>query len=113
MSRPVSTRIVRRLATYAVIAALAGGVMVPSSASEARSPEERSEAATKSRFTAPDHQVQTDRWFSTDAEPDQERSFRGWIASVYSKLLGLKAAISLVISQAWKLGHGKPDNTCS
>lgn len=113
MSRPVPTRIVRRLATYAVIAALAGGAMVPSAASEARSPEERSEAATKSDATAPDNQGQIDLWLSTDDEADPERSFRSWIASIYSKLLGLKAAIGLVFSQAWKLSHGKPDNTCS
>jgi hypothetical protein len=113
MSRPVSTRILHRLAIYAVIAALVGGAMAPSSAAEARSPEERSEAATKSDSTAPDHQGQIDLWLSTDAEPGPERSFRSWIASVYSKLLGLKAAIGLVLSQAWQFGHGKPDNTCS
>ena len=116
MGRPISARIFHRLATYALVAALAGGATIPSSVSEAEafSPEERSGAATKSEPATQDHQGPIGLWLLSDNEPDAEQSFfQSWLARVYSKLVGLKAAISLAFSYAWQLGHSKPGNTCS
>ena len=49
-----------------------------------------------------------------DGEANAESSFfRSWLADIYNKLLGLKAAISSALPHAWKWGHGKSDNTCS
>lgn len=115
MDRPVAARTARRLTAYALVAALSIGAAVAPSVSEARAPEERPKSMGNSAAAALNHPGAIDQWFAIggdeiEAEPS---SIRSWWAPVYERLLGLKAAISLALSHAWKWSHSKPDNTCS
>jgi hypothetical protein len=114
MDRSIAAQFRHRLVCYALVATLSVGATIAPSVSEARSPEERTEAEGKSGLMNPDYRGTMVHWFAeTDGKADaQSSSFQSWLVGIYNKLLGLKAAISSAISHSWKWGHGKPDNTC-
>jgi len=114
MDRSIAAQFRHRLVSYALVATLSVGTAIAPSVSEARSPEERTEAVGKSDLMNPDYRGTMVHWFAeADGNADgQSSSFQSWLASIYSKLLGLKAAISSAIPHAWKWIHGKSDNTC-
>jgi hypothetical protein len=115
MVRPIAAQFHRRVASYALIVALSLGATTAPSVVEARSPEERPKTAGDSTSANENRREGIGHWLTTvEGKTEAQPSFiRSWLAGVYEKLLGLKAAISLAFAHAWKWSHGKPDNTCS
>jgi hypothetical protein len=113
MAQPTSARVRRRVAVYALVAALAMGATTYPPAAEARIPEERSEAAISSTLTRQPHRGPADLWAEIDDGSDAKPSFfQSWLATIYSKLLALKTAVGTALAYAWKLGQTKAPNTC-
>jgi hypothetical protein len=114
MGQPKPGRAFRRLAVYALAAALALGATAHASAVEASPREKHSDATDDSSATMQGHDRPSSIWSSAEHDADAKPSlFQSWLASIYIKLISLKSEIQLVLSYAWKLGHTKPDNTCS
>jgi hypothetical protein len=114
MDRSIAAQFRHRLGSYALATTLSIGATIAPSLSEAGSLEERREAVETSDRMDEDHRGTMVRWFAAaEGEANAEPSFfQSWLADIYSKLLELKAAISSALPDAWKLGHGKSDNTC-
>jgi hypothetical protein len=114
MDRSIAAQFRHRLGSYALAATLSIGATIAPSMSEADALEERREAVGTSGLTDQDHRGTMVHWFAAaEVEVNAEASFfQSWLAHIYDKLLGLKAAISSALPHAWKWGHGKSDNTC-
>jgi hypothetical protein len=114
MDRSIAAQFRHRLSSCALAATLLIGATIAPSVSEAGSLEERREAVGTSGRTDQDHRVTMVHWFAAaEGEANAESSFfQSWLADIYHKLLGLKAAISSALPHAWKWGHGKSDNAC-
>ena len=90
------------------------GATTHAAAVEASPREKHSDATGDSSATMQGHDGPSSIWSSADPDPDAKPSFfQRWLASIYIKLISLKSEIQLMLSYAWKLGHTKPDNTCS
>ena len=114
MGQPKPVPASRRLAIYALAAALALGATTHAAAVEASPREKHSDATGDSSATMQGHDGPSSTWSSADHDPDAKPSlFQSWLASIYIKLISLKSEIQLILTHAWKLGHTKPDNTCS
>ena len=113
MGQPQPARAFRRLAIYALAAALAFGATTYATAVEASPRERGSDATGDSSATTQARDGPSSIWSSAKHDADAKPSFfQSWLASIYIKLISLKSEIQLVLSYAWKLGHTKPDNTC-
>jgi hypothetical protein len=114
MDRSIAAQFRHRLGSYALAAALSIGATIAPSLSEAGSLEERSEAVGTSDRMNEGHRGTMVRWVvAAEGEVNAETfSFQSWLADIYYKLLGLKAAISSALPHAWKLGDGKSHNSC-
>jgi hypothetical protein len=114
MDRSIAAQFRHRLVSYALVATLLVGATIAPSVSEARSPEERTEAVGKSGLMNQDYRGTMAHWLAeADGKVDaQSSSFQSWLADLYNELVGLKAAIRSAISHSWKWSHGKSDNTC-
>jgi hypothetical protein len=115
MGQPKPARAFRRLAIYALAAALALGVTAHATAVEASPREKHSDAPDDSSATMQGHDGPSGGiWSSAEHDADAKPSlFQSWLASIYIRLISLKSEIQLILTHAWKLGQTKPDNTCS
>ena len=114
MGQPKPGRAFRRVAVYALAAALALGATTHATVVEASPREKHSDATGDSRATMQGHDGPSSTWSSADHDPDAKPSlFQSWLASIYIKLISLKSEIELILSYVSKLAHTKPDNTCS
>jgi hypothetical protein len=114
MSQPKPARPLRRLAVYAFAVALAFGATAQATAVEASPREKRTDLAGDSGATIHGNDGPSSIWSSAGHEPDANPSFfQSWLATLFIRLTSLKSAVQQALTNAWKLGHTKPDNTCS